>query len=215
MTPGPLTIFRKRVFDDLGPYRHGHNTEDMEIAYRMHKNHYRIEHCNDAYVYTNTPATIRKLYKQRLRWIYGFINNTLDYKSVLFRKKYGNFSLFTLPMSMISFLSVSYLFSRLFYNLGTFLYSKILILNTTGWHSVLQNYSFDPFFMNVRSFIFLIFFLYFLTIFAMVFGRKMTEGKWGFSLDMLYFFPVFGIIAPFWLLTAVYDTLFKRRPAWR
>src|SRR3989344_2719790 len=39
VTPGPLTIFKKRVFDELGPYRHGHNTEDMEIAYRMQKNH--------------------------------------------------------------------------------------------------------------------------------------------------------------------------------
>src|SRR3989344_2013015 len=58
VTPGPLTIFRKRVFDELGPYRHGHNTEDMEIAYRMQKNRYKIEHCNDAYVYTNTPPTI-------------------------------------------------------------------------------------------------------------------------------------------------------------
>src|SRR3989344_26751 len=28
VTPGPLTIFRKKVFNDLGPYRHGHNTED-------------------------------------------------------------------------------------------------------------------------------------------------------------------------------------------
>jgi cellulose synthase/poly-beta-1,6-N-acetylglucosamine synthase-like glycosyltransferase len=83
VTPGPLTIFRKKVFDDLGPYKHGHNTEDMEIAYRMQKNHYKIEHCNDAYVYTNTPRTIKKLYKQRLRWIYGFINNTLDYRGVL------------------------------------------------------------------------------------------------------------------------------------
>ena len=42
VTPGPLTIFRKKVFDDLGPYRHAHNTEDMEIAYRMQKNHYKI-----------------------------------------------------------------------------------------------------------------------------------------------------------------------------
>src|SRR3990167_93968 len=55
VTPGPLTIFRKKVFDNLGPYRHGHNTEDMEIAYRMQTNHYKIIHCNDAYVYTNIP----------------------------------------------------------------------------------------------------------------------------------------------------------------
>jgi cellulose synthase/poly-beta-1,6-N-acetylglucosamine synthase-like glycosyltransferase len=78
VTPGPLTIFRRKVFDDLGGYRHGHNTEDMEIAYRMQRHHYKIEHCNDAYVYTNTPRTIRKLYRQRSRWIYGFINNTID-----------------------------------------------------------------------------------------------------------------------------------------
>jgi cellulose synthase/poly-beta-1,6-N-acetylglucosamine synthase-like glycosyltransferase len=32
VTPGPLTVFRKKVFDNLGPYKHGHNTEDMEIC---------------------------------------------------------------------------------------------------------------------------------------------------------------------------------------
>ncbi len=72
VTPGPLTIFRKKVFNELGGYRHGHNTEDMEIAYRMQKNHYKIEHCNDAFVYTNTPGTIAKLYRQRVRWIFRF-----------------------------------------------------------------------------------------------------------------------------------------------
>ncbi len=84
VTPGPFTIFKKRVFDELGPYQHGHNTEDMEIAYRMQKNDYKIEHCNDAYVYTNMPSSVRKLYRQRQRWIYGFINNTWDYKNNLY-----------------------------------------------------------------------------------------------------------------------------------
>ena len=126
VTPGPLTIFKKKVFKDLGPYRHGHNTEDMEIAYRMQKNNYKIEHCNDAYVYTNTPGTTKKLYKQRLRWIYGFINNTIDYRKVLFKKKYGNFAVFTLPMGVISIFSIVYLFSRIVYNFGNFIYSKII-----------------------------------------------------------------------------------------
>src|SRR3989338_1794800 len=135
VTPGPLTIFRKKVFDDLGPYRHGHNTEDMEIAYRMQKHNYKIEHCNDAYVYTSTPKTVKNLYKQRLRWIYGFINNTLDYRGVLFRKKYGNFALFTLPTGIISIFSVSYLFGRIVYNLFHFLSTKILVINTVGWRS--------------------------------------------------------------------------------
>ncbi|MFH1365894.1 MAG: glycosyltransferase family 2 protein [Patescibacteria group bacterium] len=215
VTPGPMTIFKKKVFNDLGYYRHGHNTEDMEIAYRMQKNNYKIEHCNDAYVYTSTPGTIKKLYRQRLRWIYGFINNTIDYKNVLFKGKYGNFAVFTLPMGIISILSVSYLFGKIVYNIGNFLYLKILQFKIIGFHFNSKVFDLDPFFVNTQSFIFLIFSIYFLVIFAMIFGRKMTEGKWVLSLDILYFFPVFIIIAPFWLMRAVYNTILQRKPAWR
>jgi len=215
VTPGPLTIFRKKVFDDLGPYRHGHNTEDMEIAYRMQKNCYKIEHCNDAYVYTTTPSTVRKLYRQRLRWIYGFVNNTIDYRNVLFRKKYGNFSLFTLPTGIVSVFSVCYLFGRVIYSLASFLYSKILVFQTVGWHFNAKAFNFDPFFLNTQSFAFLIVLIYFLVIFSMIFGRKMAERRWAVSPGMLYFFPVFSLIAPFWLLKAVYNTILSKKPAWR
>src|SRR3989338_5418250 len=215
VTPGPLTIFRKKVFDDLGPYRHAHNTEDMEIAYRMQKNHYKISHCHDAYVFTNTPASFRKLYRQRLRWIYGFINNTLDYRGILLRRKYGNFALFTLPTGIISIFSVSYLFGRIVYNLFHFLSTKILVINTVGWNFPAISSNFDPFFINAQSFTFLVLLVYLLIIFSITFGRKMAEGKWTFSLSVLYFFPVFSIIAPFWLLSAIYDTIISRRPSWR
>lgn len=215
VTPGPLTIFRKKVFDDLGLYRHGHNTEDMEIAYRMQKNNYKIEHCNDAYVYTNTPSTIKKLYKQRVRWIYGFINNTIDYRSVLFRQKYGNFAVFTLPMGLISILSVGYVFSKLVYTLGNFLYSKIIQIQTVGLSFKFKSLVLDPFFINTQSFIFLVIVIYSLVVFAILFGRKMTKEKHTFSLNVIYFFPVFGLIAPFWLMKAIYNTILKRKPAWR
>ena len=181
----------------------------------MQKNNYKIEHCNDAYVYTNTPQTIKNLFRQRLRWIYGFINNTIDYRGVLLKRKYGNFSFFTLPMGIISIFSVSYLFSRIIYSLGNFLYSKILVFDTVGWRFTTQASNFDLFFFNMQSFSFLVIVIYFLIIFSMVFGKKMAEGKWGFSFGMLYFFPVFSIIAPLWLLSAVYNTILKRKPSWR
>jgi len=218
VTPGPLTIFKKKVFDDLGPYSRGHNAEDMEIAYRMQKNRYKIEHCHDAYVYTNTPRTVRNLYRQRLRWIYGFINNTIDYRDVLFRKKYGNFALFTLPTGIISIFSVGYLFGRIIFNFGNFLYKKTVAFHTIGFHlpSIGKLYSsFDLFFINTQSFVFLVVLIYILVIFSMMFGKQMAEKKWSFSLSMLYFFPVFSLIAPFWLFKALYSTVVKRRPAWR
>jgi len=215
VTPGPLTIFRRKVFDDLGPYRHGHNTEDMEIAYRMQKNHYKIEHCNDAFVYTITPTTVRKLYKQRLRWIYGFINNTIDYRSVFFRKKYGNFSLFTLPTGVVTIMTVSYLFVRIIYSFGSFLSSKILEFQTIGWRFAPKGINIDFFFINTRSSIFLLIFVYSLIIFAIIFGRRMAEGKWVLSLNMVYFFVIFRLLAPLWLLKAIYNTIVARKPNWR
>ncbi len=215
VTPGPLTIFRKRVFNDLGPYRHGHNTEDMEIAYRMQKNHYRIEHCNDAYVYTNTPSTIRKLYKQRLRWIYGFLNNTMDYKSVLFKRKYGDFSFFTLPTGVITIFSVSYIFSKMVFSMFNLLREKMIQFQTVGFHFPSHFLSFDLFFINTQSVVFLTVVIYSLIFFSMMFGRKLSYGKWSFSFEMLYFFPIFSLLAPFWLLKAVYNTILSRKPAWR
>ena len=215
VTPGPLTIFRKKVFDDLGPYRHAHNTEDMEIAYRMQKNHYKIEQCNDAYVYTNTPPTVVKLYKQRLRWIYGFINNTIDYRKVIMKKEYGNFALFTIPSSILSILAVSFLFGKMIYNFGSFLYSKIIQVKTIGFHFNSKINFLDPFFINTQSLLFISIVLYFLIILSIVIGKKMTEGKWRLSFDVIYFLIIFSIIGPFWLLKAIYNTVLSRKPAWR
>jgi cellulose synthase/poly-beta-1,6-N-acetylglucosamine synthase-like glycosyltransferase len=214
VTPGPLTIFRREVFDNLGNYHHAHNTEDMEIAYRMQKNHYKIEQCNDAYVYTNTPQTVLKLYKQRLRWIYGFINNTIDYRGVLMQKKYGNFSLFTVPSGIVSIFAASYLFFRATYFLIDKLYHKIIQYSTVGF-SVNNNFSFDPFFINTQVFLFITLVLYSLVIFSMILGSRIAQDKWSVSVNMFYFFFIYSIIAPFWLLKAVYNTLVSKKPSWR
>jgi len=215
VAPGPLTIFRKKVFDDLGPYRHAHNTEDMEIAYRMQKNHYKIEQCNDAYVYTNTPATVVKLFKQRVRWIYGFINNTIDYRNVLLNKKYGNFSIFTIPSCVISVFAVSFLFGKMVYGLADFLFSKITQIQVVGLNLSTNISHFDPFFINTQSILFVSVLLYVLIILSITLGKRMSEGKWNFSLNIIYFLFIFSVVGPFWLLKAVYNTALSRKPAWR
>ncbi|MES2315556.1 MAG: glycosyltransferase family 2 protein [Patescibacteria group bacterium] len=216
VTPGPFTIFKKKVFDDLGPYRYAHNTEDMEIAYRMQKNHYKIDHCNDAYVYTNTPYTVRKLFTQRLRWIYGFINNTIDYRGVLFNKKYGNFSTFTLPMGVVTILSVGYVFMKFFYGIGQFIFNKIVEVQAVGlpaWSN-----SLDPFFINTRLSVFITVIIYSLLLFSIIIGSVMTRGtkeRRGFPYEIAFYLVIFGFLAPFWIMKAVYNTIISKAPAWR
>lgn len=215
VTPGPLTVFRREVFDNLGPYKHAHNTEDMEIAYRMQVNGYKIEQCNDAFVYTNTPNTVKKLFKQRLRWIYGFINNTLDYKNAVFRKKYGNFALFTVPVGIISIVTASFLFIKFLINFVKFIIKKIEYYSISGFEFSTQTSSFDPFFINTRSLLFLTIFLYMLVFTSMILGRKMANKKIPFSVNMVYFFLIYSVVAPFWLLKAIWNTIVAKKPAWR
>lgn len=215
VTPGPFTIFKKEVFDKLGPYNHAHNTEDMEIAYRMQKNHYKIDYCNDAYVYTNTPNTIKKLYKQRLRWIYGFINNTIDYRDVLLKKKYGNFSMFTVPAGIVSVFTVSFMVGKLLLGLVDFIVYKIIEFRTVGIDMSIEAAKPDFYFFNTEPFVFLTLLIYSLVIFSIIFGHKMIEGKWKLSAHTISFFLVFSMVAPFWLMTAIYNTVMSQKPAWR
>ncbi len=214
VTPGPLTIFRKKVFEDLGPYRYAHNTEDMEIAYRMQQNHYPIEQCHNAFVFTGTPPSIKKLYKQRLRWIYGFINNTIDYRKTLFRRKYGNFALFTVPSGILALVASSYIFGRMIWAMAEMVSSKLMEYQTVGLKLAPQ--PIDLFFFNTQSTLFIGVFITVLVFVTVFLGYKMAEGKGVvFSMDVVYFFLIFSFIAPFWLLQALLNTAMARKPSWR
>lgn len=215
VTPGPLTLFKKKVFEDLGPYKHAHNTEDMEIAYRMQKHYYKIEQCHDAIVYTNTPNSAKKLYKQRLRWLFGFINNSIDYKDMIFRKKYGHFSFFTLPAGLISILASCVLFLRMLYLLGESIYNKALEINTVGFEVNVPSFTFDPFFLNTHLLSVITVLVFLFMLFSIVVGRKMASEKGGFARDVVSFFLVFTLLSPLWLLKALYNTLVYQKPAWR
>jgi len=102
VTPGPLSTYRTKVVRRVGYFREAHKTEDMEMAMRIQKAHYKIIQANDAFVYTKAPGTIKALYKQRHRWNLGTFKNLIDYKKMMFNKNYGDFGLFQLPVILIS-----------------------------------------------------------------------------------------------------------------
>ncbi len=215
VAPGPFSIFRKRVFDELGNYRKAHNTEDQEIALRMQENGYKIDHCPDAYVYTNTPDSVAKLYRQRLRWIYGFIKNLIDYRRLLFKKEYGTVALFTLPSGLISIIGVIFLFVNVTGNIIKFIYNKIIQIQTIGWDAVFSfNYKFDWFFLSTKAVLFFSIILYILVIISVMIGRKMAEGKTGFSFTFFYFIIIYSVVAPFWMLRAIYNAIISKESSW-
>jgi len=212
VTPGPFSIFRKKVFDDLGPYRKAHNTEDLEITFRMHESHYKIVNSHKAFVTTVAPATLKGLYKQRLRWVHGFLENSIDYKHLFLNPKYGNFGMFMLPAAIFSILSALYLVGYTVVNIGRYIADKITEIKILG---VGNSFSVDLFFINTGTLTFLSLALAAIFIFMIIAGKRIAEDARRSPLDMVYFFLLYGLIVPTWLFAAVYNTIFSRRTSWR
>ena len=123
--------------------------------------------------------------------------------------------MFTVPAGIVSLFTVSFLVGRLVYNFIDFVVYKITQYNTVGFDLSINAKLPDLFFINTDPFIFVTIFIYFLVIFSIVLGRRMIEGKWGLSWSTVYFFVVFSVVAPFWLMKAIYNTLISQKPAWR
>jgi cellulose synthase/poly-beta-1,6-N-acetylglucosamine synthase-like glycosyltransferase len=102
VVPGPMTIFRRKVFDKLGYYEAGNLAEDMEFGLRMKDNYFKIVNCHKAVVLTDTPHNIKGLFVQRDRWYRGAAFNFVRYKHLLFNKKNPDFGFFVMPFLLFT-----------------------------------------------------------------------------------------------------------------
>ncbi|MEK7539281.1 MAG: glycosyltransferase family 2 protein [Patescibacteria group bacterium] len=215
VTPGTLPIYRREVFDRLGGFRKAHNTEDGEIALRMHQHNLRIDYCHNAYVYTVSPDSLYKLYKQRLRWYYGFIKNLIDYKHLLLKPKFGVFSLLTLPSGVISILGIVFLFLIFVSKFIDFFVKEIIKIQAVGINGALHLFKFDWFYFNIKSISLILIGCFFFVVFTILVGRKIVENRFQPSFYIIFYIITYSIIAPVWFLKAVYNVIVSERPSWR
>lgn len=213
VTPGPFTIFRREIFKKIGPFRHGHNLEDMEMAFRMQKNHMKIENVHNAWVYTVGPNTLKKLYKQRLRWTHGFLENAKDYKGMFLNPRYGNVSLLTLPAAFLFIVAVIFTILFLFWRLVQFLIMKIIQWKTVGF--VIPHFSFSWFYVSAKLSIILSIIVFLLTLFLLINAQKLVDGHAKPGRHILFYFLLYPLISPFWILKSIYNTVFSKKTSWR
>ena len=215
VTPGPFSIFKREVFHSIGTYKEAHKTEDMEIAMRMQSRRMKIANCHNAFVYTSAPETLPKLYKQRLRWTYGFIQNSIDYRFMFFKRDYGNLGLFVLPIACLSILTTMYAAGTVVWSWMSRTVDEIVRIQTVGLHFPLWQFSFDWFSFNT-GFITIASFAALLGMLTIVFlSRGMARDEKRFGLDLIYFLAFYSFIAPLWLGKALYNTIFSVTTNWR
>lgn len=214
VTPGPLSLYRRSALNNMGPFRAAHNTEDMEMAMRMQAAGYHIENVPDAYVYTRVPRTLRALMRQRVRWLYGFIKNAMDYKHLFFNKKYGNLGFLVLPSIVVSVFGAIYAFTYGLVRVADAATNKAAQIQAIGVESSFGIPSFDFFFMSANVGIFLTISLFILTAALLVIGKRLAKEQSYISPSVLYYLVLFGFLAPIWVTKATFDALRSKKSSW-
>lgn len=215
ITPGPFSIFRKEVFENLGGYRHAHNTEDIEVALRMQMNGYKIAHAHKAFVYTVPPKTFKKLMVQRVRWSHGFIKNAADYKHMFFSTKHGNLGMLILPMAAFSIFSVLFVSVVTISTLIGKLADQLIKIKTVGIDLQFNGFNFDWFYVNTQLLAIVGLVVTIGSISMILMSKKMSEGKIVLGMDLIYYLGLYMFIAPLWMSKALYNAIFSVKTNWR
>lgn len=100
---GAFGLFKKEMVIAVGGYAKDSMGEDMELVVRLHafsranEIPYKIGYAANAVCWSQAPATIRDLKKQRRRWHIGLFQSISQHRQMLFNPVYG-------LLSFISFL---------------------------------------------------------------------------------------------------------------
>ncbi len=213
VVPGAFSMFRKDILNEVGGYVKGHNLEDLELTFRIHDHGYKVNHCHTAIVTTKGPASIKSLFKQRLRWGYGFLSNIKDYRKTILNKKFGNFGFFTVPMSVFSYVLIVYVFFLSVYRTSMFVADKIMAYQLVGWQHFA--FKFDTFFLSAKAVNLIGLAMYALIFTSIFMGKRISKMERVSLRSLVAFFILYGVLAPLWILKTLYNWIFTKGVAWR
>lgn len=211
ITPGPFSLFKRDVIEKLGGWKHAHGTEDLEIGLRLQEHRYLITNTPYARATTNTPLTLKALYKQRVRWTYGFLMNALDYKHMFFNRKYGALGMVLLPAAFIS------IFTALYFTLQFVVFTvSDVVTAVTRWSIVGFGMPTWPqlFYVNTTELAIIAYILFGVALGLIFIGKNMAGRSW-MSIDFPLYLTFYAFIAPLWLTGAVVRAVRGRQAPWR
>jgi len=158
VTNGPLSIYRKRILDQIGGFDIKNMTEDIELTWHLLSLGYKTKMSYSAIVYTTVPSTIKKWINQRVRWNLGGIQTINKYKKNIARGT-NLFGFFIIPYVTLSFILAIVgiiLLARFLWIKGAF-YIFSIPLFFSGYNlSYFLHFNFLVTFLFILGFIFMI-----------------------------------------------------------
>jgi len=211
VTPGPLAIYKKKIFDELGGFDETNLTEDIEITWHFISKGYKVGMSTLSRVYTIAPDNFKEWFNQRVRWNVGGIQTINKYKKTFFRK--GMLGRFVLPFFVLSWFLGVFGLSVLFYRT----FQKIIIRYLSTAYSIqaqtviltLREINLTP---NVLIFFGTALFILSLsfTMLALSYSRDGGSKKSGLFGILIYMF-IYLLLYPVLLVTSMYKFLRGKR----
>ena len=125
VTNGPLSIYRKNAYDEVGGFDMKNLTEDIEITWHFVSKGWKVQMSIPSIVRSSPPTTVKTWFKQRIRWNVGGIQTVAKYRKKFFQC--GMLGLFIMPFFIFSwFIGITGLFF-LGYRLTNYLLMKFLV----------------------------------------------------------------------------------------
>lgn len=215
VTPGPFTIYRKKVFEELGPFRSAHNTEDLEIALRLQRGGWKIGNAPAAGVYTNVPKTAKALIKQRVRWTTGFMRNVFDYRDLIGNRAYGVLGLLVLPLGVVSILAGVVLFGVSLFRFGSEAFSFALRASEVPLSFTFAPHLPDIFYAPISALSLLTLTIVAMTLALVFVGARLVRVRTTLGVSLIGYFILYSVIAFWWRVRALSDIVLGVRRSWR
>ena len=124
VTNGPLSIYRKNVFDEIKGFDESNMTEDIEITWHFVAKGYKVPMSVPSIGYTVVPAIFKDWIKQRTRWNIGGVQTILKYKKSFL--KCGMLGYFIIPFFVTAWILGVTGLIILSYRLSEFLLTRYL-----------------------------------------------------------------------------------------
>ena len=196
VTPGPLALYRKSALIKIHGFDKNNMTEDIEATWHLVHDGYKVRMSFVSKVTTVTPNTLKKWFRQRIRWNIGGYQTILKYKHVIFRK--GMLGFFILPFFAISlFLGIfglGILFYRTFRNFFySYLSTKYSLIADTSLIT-LNEINLSPSILNFLGAVLFVLGMLFIFFALRIINKQINEKESFFS--VIFYSLIYATLRP-------------------
>jgi cellulose synthase/poly-beta-1,6-N-acetylglucosamine synthase-like glycosyltransferase len=104
VVPGALGAYRRRVLEEVGLYDNDTLTEDFDATLKALKTGFVVQGSSSAVAFTQSPQTLRDLYRQRVRWYRGNFQTLRKHSDALTNPRFGFLHRLGFPFVLLSML---------------------------------------------------------------------------------------------------------------